>query len=71
MKFMFQGLGAADTTDRLTHHDVEIRVACHVDLTYNGKAQNSVVLGQPRKSQDVGNSPGVMHRDSWTVHALN
>jgi len=39
MKFEFQGLGAADTTDRPTRHEVEIRVACRVDLTDNGKAR--------------------------------
>ncbi len=39
MKFGFQGLGAAVTTDWPTRHDVEIRVACRVDLTDNGKAR--------------------------------
>jgi len=39
MKFGFRGLSAADTTDGSTHHEVEIRVACLVDLTDNGKAR--------------------------------
>jgi hypothetical protein len=38
MKFGFQGLGAANTADE-SRHDVEIRVACSVDLTDKGKAR--------------------------------
>ncbi len=49
MKFGFQGLGAADAADESTQCDVEIRVACRVDLTNNGKA---------RKTQWYTDNPG-------------